>query len=267
MKCPKCDSAKDVIRETRESADHALIRRRRECVDCHARFTTYERIDSSQLVVIKRDGRREMFDLDKLRRGVAAALENLEDVTGDGVVEELVNDVAASLRPEGHEVTSEAIGAAVEAHLRVLSPVAFVRFASVYRRFGSANDFVAVIDELGAADVTVRKRDGRTRPFDRQKIVDGITWAVNGTPLDGRAEDLAAAVVDEVARGRHADDPISTTDIGEAVERELRDRDAVAFVRFSSVFRRFATVQDFARVLSEIGVAAAPDAGPPLTAG
>ena len=144
MKCPFCASDKTQVLESRVVEEGASIRRRRECENCGKRFTTYEKVKGSVLWVIKKDGRREPFDREKLKRGILRAIEkrpvSLELV--DDIVEEVEREM---LRREKEEISSQAIGKAVLNRLRKIDKVAWLRFASVYLQFEDLVDFQKAI--------------------------------------------------------------------------------------------------------------------------
>src|SRR5436190_199503 len=151
MRCPNCASLDTQVKDSRPTEDSAAIRRRRVCLSCNFRFTTFERVQLRELVVIKRNGRRVPFDRDKLMRSVQVALRkrNIEPER----VEQFVSKIVRELESLGEgEVSSETIGEMVMEHLRNLDDVAYVRFASVYRNFREPKDFEAVLDELSAED-------------------------------------------------------------------------------------------------------------------
>lgn len=148
MRCPKCGAQNDKVIDSRTSRDGALIRRRRECLGCNARFTTYEEISHEKLRVLKRNGRYEDFDRHKLMAGVGKACEKRPITVPQ--MEALVERVITELENEyGSEVPSSAIGERVMHHLRELDEVAYVRFASVYRQFGNVDQFIQEIKRLG----------------------------------------------------------------------------------------------------------------------
>ncbi len=147
MRCPSCGSLDTQVKDSRPTEDSAAIRRRRVCLACNFRFTTFERVQLRELVVIKRNGRRVPFDRDKLMRSVQIALRK-RPVDPDRV-DEVVSKIVRELESLGdNEVTSETIGESVMEHLRELDDVAYVRFASVYRNFREAKDFRTVLGEL-----------------------------------------------------------------------------------------------------------------------
>jgi transcriptional repressor NrdR len=139
----------DRVLESRQNTSGTTIRRRRECLECGYRFTSYERIEEKPVMVIKRDGRREAFDLQKLERGVQTSLEKRS--ISQEQVENLVHDVedAAVLKAGSRrEITSQALGDMVLERLYAIDPVAYVRFASVYRMFDNVSQFMQEIEKL-----------------------------------------------------------------------------------------------------------------------
>jgi len=147
MRCPKCGSLDTQVKDSRPTEDSAAIRRRRVCLSCSFRFTTFERVQLRELVVLKRNGRRVPFDRDKLARSVEIALRK-RNVAPERV-EQTVSKIVQELEGLGEgEVTSETIGETVMANLRDLDDVAYVRFASVYRNFREAKDFETALAEL-----------------------------------------------------------------------------------------------------------------------
>ena len=151
MRCPSCASLDTQVKDSRPTEDSAAIRRRRVCLTCNFRFTTFERVQLRELVVIKRNGRRVPFDRDKLMRSLSIALRK-RPVEPERV-EEMVSKIVRELESIGEsEITSEIIGEAVMEHLRNLDDVAYVRFASVYRNFREAKDFERVLGELSGEE-------------------------------------------------------------------------------------------------------------------
>ncbi len=147
MRCPSCSSLDTQVKDSRPTEDSAAIRRRRVCLACGFRFTTFERVQLRELVVIKRNGRRVPFDRDKLQRSVQIALRK-RPVEPERI-ERLVSKVVRELESLGEsEITTETIGECVMENLRELDDVAYVRFASVYRNFREARDFNIVLGEL-----------------------------------------------------------------------------------------------------------------------
>ncbi len=147
MQCPYCQHTNSRVLESRSSEGGQSIRRRRECLNCKHRFTTYERIEFVPITVIKHDGKKESFDASKLLRGMVRACEK----TGmtHQRIETIVDDIEAHLqqRPQ-REVTSEEIGQLVLNYLREENEVAYIRFASVYGRFKGIKDFLETLKQL-----------------------------------------------------------------------------------------------------------------------
>ena len=147
MRCPSCASLDTQVKDSRPTEDSSVIRRRRVCLSCNFRFTTFERVQLRELIVIKRNGRRVPFDRDKLLRSVQIALRK-RPVEPERV-DQMVSKIVRELESQGEsEVSSETIGETVMAYLRDLDDVAYVRFASVYRNFREAKDFETVLGEL-----------------------------------------------------------------------------------------------------------------------
>lgn len=150
MRCPTCTSVDDKVVDSRLADDGVAIRRRRECLGCGRRFTTFERIDEVGLVVVKRAGVREPFRRSKVVAGVRAAAKNRP--VSPEQLEDLAAHVEEALRLEGSEVSSARVGAIVLERLRALDEVAYVRFASVYKSFEDPGDFEREVLELNQTD-------------------------------------------------------------------------------------------------------------------
>ncbi len=147
MRCPKCGRLDDKVIDSRASREGSVIRRRRECLDCGHRFTTYEEIEHEGLMIVKRDGRREEFSKEKLLAGVRKACQKRP--ISPKIIEDLVEEIVDEITDKyDREVPSMAIGERVMEGLRDIDQVAYVRFASVYRRFQEATDFVQAVRKL-----------------------------------------------------------------------------------------------------------------------
>src|SRR5678815_330352 len=151
MRCPNCGSLDTQVKDSRPTEDSSVIRRRRVCLACNFRFTTFERVQLRELVVIKRNGRRVPFDRDKLMRSVQISLRKRP--VDPERIEQTVSKIVRELEGLGEtDVSSEAIGEIVMEHLRTLDDVAYVRFASVYRNFREPKDFEQALAELSGED-------------------------------------------------------------------------------------------------------------------
>jgi len=147
MKCPYCGSKETEVVETRDSEDLETIRRRRNCIKCEKRFTTYERVENINLVVIKKDGRREQFNRDKLKNGIIRSCEKTTVTVDD--VEKIVTQTERELRGgESVEVESKKIGQMVSVRLKKLDKIAYIRFSSVFKRFVDIEDFEKEVKKL-----------------------------------------------------------------------------------------------------------------------
>ena len=147
MKCPYCGSRETEVVETRDSEDLETIRRRRNCVKCEKRFTTYERVENVNLVVIKKDGRREQFNRDKLRNGISRSCEKTTVSVED--IEKIIVEVERELRgADSVEVESKKIGQMVAGRLKKLDKIAYIRFSSVFKRFVDVEDFEKEVKKL-----------------------------------------------------------------------------------------------------------------------
>jgi len=160
MKCPICGCIDDKVLETRFLLDASIIRRRRECTKCEYRFTTYEHIEEKELMVVKRDGRREKFSREKLSSGINKAIEKRP--VSRIVIDELLNSIeeeAAVVGGESHEISSYKIGEMVMEKLHKLDQVAYIRFASVYRKFEDVKEFIKEIESISPIKGKRRKNE------------------------------------------------------------------------------------------------------------
>ena len=144
MKCPKCGADDDKVLDSRSARDGAAIRRRRECLACGNRFTTYEEIDRDEVMVVKRDGSRQPFDRSKVDRSIRRACGKRP--VSDEQIRTMIDRVVGSL--DGEEVASDRIAELVMQELHKVDEVAYVRFASVYRQFTDVAQFLSAITEI-----------------------------------------------------------------------------------------------------------------------
>ncbi len=158
MRCPFCPELESRVVDSRNTDEGTVIRRRRECVSCKRRFTTYERVEERPLLVIKREGNRELFQRDKLLQGILKSVEK-RPISMD-TVETLVGEIDRELRNTfDKEVSSQIVGEKVMEKLRLTDEVAYVRFASVYRQFTDVKGFVETIEQLQKS-----QKSGEERP-------------------------------------------------------------------------------------------------------
>ncbi|WP_412057986.1 transcriptional regulator NrdR [Bartonella sp. DGB2] len=162
MRCPYCHSEDSQVKDSRSTEDGMVIRRRRICVACERRFTTFERVQLRALTVIKNDGRRVPFEREKLMRSLEVALRK-RNIEAEHI-EKAISDIVRCLEDTSEgEVHSEAIGRLVMEALKQIDAIAYIRFASVYRNFRTAQDFHKVIDELSS----------QSEPFHSKSLNDG----------------------------------------------------------------------------------------------
>lgn len=149
MRCPNCGTTEDKVIDSRAMANGESIRRRRECLGCGYRFTSYERVEEKPLMVVKRDGRREPFEVSKLEKGINRALEKRPVTTY--MTENIVNEIEdwAAMASKGtREISSSALGEFVLERLYNVDQVAYIRFASVYRHFENLDEFIQEVNNL-----------------------------------------------------------------------------------------------------------------------
>ena len=163
MQCPSCQHTDSRVLESRAADSGRSVRRRRECLNCEFRFTTYERVETVPITVVKRNGTRETFNPSKLLHGLLRACEKtgLEPARLESVVEEIELQLQ---QRNGREVSSSEIGELVLQRLSTMSEVAYVRFASVYRQFQGISDFVATLEGLGQRSAAKTKSNGTLAP-------------------------------------------------------------------------------------------------------
>ena len=150
MKCPYCRELENKVIDSRMTKEGNSVRRRRECLGCNHRFTTYERVEEVPLVLIKKDGRREAFDRTKVLAGMQRACEKRN--ISINTLEEFVDELSRELQEMGEkEIPSSVVGSRIMTKLHALDDVAYVRFASVYREFKDINDFMSELKDLLAA--------------------------------------------------------------------------------------------------------------------
>src|SRR5260221_8703866 len=151
MRCPFCGNEDTQVKDSRPTDDNSAIRRRRQCTNCGARFTTFERVQLRELIVVKSNGQREPFDREKLLRSMQVSLRK-RPVDSERL-ERVVNGIVRRLESSGEtEIPTSVIGEAVNGAPRTLHKVAYIRFASVYRNFREAKDFETFVGKIGGSD-------------------------------------------------------------------------------------------------------------------
>lgn len=147
MKCPFCGSLKDKVIDSRSTKDDSEIRRRRECEDCQGRYTTYERIEEVMPVVKKKNGEREPFDRNKIKKGLSISCQKRP--VSPEIIDQIIDAVEKTIQGyEKKEIESSVIGDLVMQHLKKIDKIAFIRFASVYKEFREPSDFITEAKEV-----------------------------------------------------------------------------------------------------------------------
>jgi transcriptional repressor NrdR len=149
MRCPKCGSSKDKVLESRQNTQGSSIRRRRECLECGYRFTSYEKIEEKTITVIKKDGRSQQFDIKKIERGIRTSTDKLN--ISEETLTQLLDDIEDAVEKQaGHDrqIESSSIGEETLRQLSLINTVAYVRFAAVYRAFEDLDQFIQEIERL-----------------------------------------------------------------------------------------------------------------------
>ena len=161
MKCPFCGCEETQVKDSRNTDDNTSVRRRRECPECGSRFTTFERVQLRELIVVKRNGERTLFDRDKLEKSITLAVRK-RPISAERV-EKIVNSLQRKFESSGEtEITTQQIGESVMEALSHLDNIAYIRFASVYKDFRSLqdlNDFVATIEKLTAPSAEISEKE------------------------------------------------------------------------------------------------------------
>jgi transcriptional repressor NrdR len=161
MKCPFCGCEETQVKDSRNTDDNSAVRRRRECPECGSRFTTFERVQLRELVVIKRNGERTLFDRDKLEKSISLAVRK-RPISAERV-EKIVNSLQRKFESSGEaEISTKQIGESVMEALSHLDNIAYIRFASVYKDFRTLqdlNDFVATIEKLTAPSAEISEKE------------------------------------------------------------------------------------------------------------
>lgn len=174
MRCPYCGSLDDKVIESRTMANGESIRRRRECVSCGYRFTSYERIEEKPFMVVKRDGRRQPFDRTKLEKGIERALEKRPVATS--MIENIVNDIedrAVLAGKANREISTTELGELVLQRLYEVDKVAYIRFASVYKHFENLDEFITEVNSLGKKNRQSKARIEQTQK-NENKVSEGL---------------------------------------------------------------------------------------------
>jgi transcriptional repressor NrdR len=245
--CPICNTDGDRVIDSRPTPDGRAIRRRRECLACGNRFTTYEQVETPGPAVIKGDGRRESFDPEKISTSLRAALKK-RPVTRDRL-QAVVSDLAIRIKNDfPNEITAFQIGELALIELLKLDEVAYVRYASIYKQFADKDEFMTNLKALPSS-LQVVKSSGRYEPFKRDKLISSMMIALRKRPASRRKiEKLAEEIIESFADRVE----VNSSEIGNLVMKRLREIDEVAYIRYASVYRKFRDASEFAKEVENL---------------
>jgi transcriptional repressor NrdR len=247
MICPVCNTDGDRVTDSRPTPDGRAIRRRRECLACGNRFTTYEQVETPGPIVIKADGRRENFNIEKLSNSLHLALKK-RPVSRDRL-QATVTDLSIRIKNDfPTEIASARIADLVLSELLKLDEVAYVRYASYCRSFGDKDEFIAALRALPGS-LQVVKSTGRYEPFKRDKLISSMIIALRKRPVSRRKiEKVAEEIIDSFANRSE----VNSSEIGNLVMKKLLEIDEVAYIRYASVYRKFRDAAEFAKEVENL---------------
>jgi len=245
--CPSCKEDGDKVIDSRPAADGKAIRRRRECLACEHRFTTYEQVEIPGPMVAKRDDRQEPFDSKKIIASLRLVLKN-RPVSNERI-QAVVTDITTIIKNEYSDgISSMQISEMVLNELLKLDDVGYVRYASAHRRFADKDEFTTMLKALPRS-LQVIKSDGRYEPFKRGKLISSLNVALRKRPVSQRKIENA---VEEIIRSLADREEIPSSEIGTLLMSLLKGIDEVAFIRYASVYRKFHDVSDFTREIESL---------------
>lgn len=247
MICPVCNTDGDRVIDSRPTPEGKAIRRRRECLACGNRFTTYEQVEMPGPVVIKADGRRENFDPEKITTSMVMALKKRP--VSKNRLQAVVSDITMRIKNDyPSEVGSLQIGEMVLTELLKLDEVAYVRYASIYKQFADKDEFITALRALPSS-LQVIKANGRYEPFRRDKLIASIIIALRKRPVSRKKiEKLAEEVIENFSERNE----VSSSELGNLVMKKLREVDEVAYIRYASVYRKFRDALEFTREVENL---------------
>jgi transcriptional repressor NrdR len=247
MICPVCNTDGDRVIDSRPTPDGKAIRRRRECLACGNRFTTYEQVETPGPAVIKADGHREIFNTEKLTNSLQMALKK-RPVSHDRL-QTVVTDLSIRIKNDfPGEITTTQISDLVLNELLKLDEVAYVRYASHRRTFVDKDEFITALRALPSS-LQVVKTSGRYEPFKRDKLLSSMIIALRKRPVSRRKIEKVAEEIIESFTERSE---ISSSEIGIMVMKRLREIDEVAYIRYASVYRKFRDAAEFTKEVENL---------------
>jgi len=260
MRCPYCDSDQTKVVDKRDHSEVSSTRRRRECLACSKRFTTYEKIDAIEIEVLKKDGNKETFDMDKIKSGVNKAFDK-RDVTPEQI-EKLLTDIEKQIRDRKEKpIPSKFIGEIVVSNIKTLDEVAYIRFASVYKQFQDAKSFKKEVEKLEKTEISqtalngsklkaVKKRDGRIVEFVPEKIAHAIWSAAKsiGGKDQTMSKQLAKDAVIRIEKEYNSKNVPTVENVQDLVEKVLVEnghyQTAKAYILYRDQHRKIRETKD-----------------------
>jgi transcriptional repressor NrdR len=247
MICPVCNTDGDRVIDSRPTPDGKAIRRRRECLACGNRFTTYEQVETPGPAVLKADGHRESFNAEKLTNSLQMALKK-RPVSHDRL-QAVVTDLSIRIKNDfPSEITTTQISDLVLNELLKLDEVAYVRYASHRRTFVDKDEFITALRALPSS-LQVVKTSGRYEPFKRDKLLSSMIIALRKRPVSRRKIEKVAEEIIESFTERSE---VSSSEIGIMVMKRLREIDEVAYIRYASVYRKFRDAAEFTKEVENL---------------
>jgi|GEM_PF-212416 len=247
MICPSCKEDGDKVIDSRPAADGRAVRRRRECLACEYRFTTYEQVEIPGPMVSKKDERQEPFDRKKIMASLRLVLKN-RPVSNERI-QAVATDITTKIKNEYTDgISSAQISELALNELFKLDDVSYVRYAAAYKQFTDKDEFISSLKALPRS-LQVIKSDGRYEPFKREKLISSLNIALRKRPISQRKIENAA---EDVIKSMSNRDEISSAEIGTMLMDLLRNIDEIAFIRYASVYRKFRDVSDFTREVESL---------------
>jgi transcriptional repressor NrdR len=249
MICPSCNTDGDKVIDSRPAADGLAIRRRRECLACGNRFTTYEQLEIPGPTVTKNDGRKEPFDTNKIATSLKISLDK-RPVSKERI-QAVVTDLSIRIKNEFHEgITTQNISELVLNELLKLDEVGYVRYAADHKQYADKDEFTTFLKALPRS-LQVVKSNGSYEPFKREKLLKSLNIALRKRPVSQRRIENA---IDEIINELAERNEVSSSELGNLLMIRLKAIDEVAYIRYASVYRKFQDAAEFAKEVESLTV-------------
>ena len=247
MICPSCNTDGDKVIDSRPAADGMAIRRRRECLACGNRFTTYEQLEVPGPTVAKNDGHKEPFDSNKITESLIIAL--AKRPVSKERIQAVVTDLSIRIKNEFTEgITTQEISELVLNELLKLDEVGYVRYAADNKQFSDKDEFVTYLKALPRS-LHVVKSNGSYEPFKREKLIGSLNVALRKRPVSQRRIEKA---IDQIIEALADRDEVSSSELGNLLMVRLKEIDEVAYIRYASVYRKFQDAAEFAKEVESL---------------